>query len=91
MQCDNCSEGVDDKENTLVKEFITQGCSISFEFGPNKTYYSMHFLAVHYQSVRTNFAEMNHDELNPNVRELIKAHCYDSTTLLGQQMLVGKL
>ena len=53
---------LDDKENDLVKEFVSQGCSASCDFGPKKTPCSMLFPVKHYWSLRATFAEMSRDE-----------------------------
>ena len=72
---------LDDMENDLVKEFVSQGCSASCDFGPKKTPFSMLFPIEHCRSLRATFAEMSHDELELFVMGQIMADCYQSTTL----------
>ena len=72
---------LDDKESDLIKEFVSWGCGC--DFGPKKTPCSMLFPLEHYQSLRTTFTEMSHDELDLFVMGQIMAHCYQSNTLQG--------
>ena len=70
---------LDDRENDLVKDFVSQGCS--YDFGHKKTPCSTLFQVEHYQSLRATFTEMSHDELGLFVMRQVKVHCYQSTTL----------
>ena len=51
---------LDDKENDLVKEFVSRGCGC--DFGPKKTPCSMLLPVEHYQSLRATITEMSHDQ-----------------------------
>lgn len=72
---------LDEKETDLVKDFVSRGCTC--DFGPRRTPCSMLFPVEHYQSMRSTFTEMSHDELDLIVMGQIMAHCYQSATLQG--------
>ena len=79
------TRAVDDEEKR-VKEFIDRGCGC--DNGPNKSQCSLLFPIEHYRSLRSTFAELNHDELDLIVMGHIMAHTFQSSLLQGHHSYV---
>ena len=80
------ARAVDDEEEKRVKEFVDRGCGC--DNGPNKSQCSLLFPIEHYRSLRSTFAELNHDELDLIVMGHIMAHTFRSSLLQGHHSYV---
>lgn len=72
---------LDQTEQHCVKEFSLRGCSC--DFSSSKSSCCRLFSADHYESLRTSFAEMSHDELDLFIMGQVMAHTFVSSTVLS--------
>ena len=73
----------EDKEEACIQDFVVKGCGC--DVGPNRSQCSRLFPVEHYQSFRSTFAELSHDELDLIVMGQVMAHTFQSTTLVGHR------
>ena len=79
---------LDVAEEAIIQQYVQYGCNC--DLGPNKSPCSTLFPVEHFRSVRSQMAELSHDEFDLVVMGQIMAGCFSSETSAHRDQERGK-